>query len=187
MVFVSLVQLIHLWLHVIFNREAFSSTPVSKEQANALVLTIARFIDACDAHQIRVAPDKCNCLDPKSIFQFLLRKLQYLLYDTYWCSFMSLQSSLFARGSKIKFCYLKLPCGVYILCWLLFENFKSPLSIWLLYTLSFFFFVCCPRVTKLAFPFWMTTFLRLINQGIFSFIAITGKFACLILNTSFME
>ncbi|KAK4746679.1 hypothetical protein SAY87_025716 [Trapa incisa] len=38
--------------------EALSSGPVSKEQANGMVLTIARFIDACDAQQIRLVPDK---------------------------------------------------------------------------------------------------------------------------------
>lgn len=101
---VSLLQLTHSWLHVKFDREAFSSGPVSKEQANALVLTIARFIDACDAQRIRAVPDKCNSLHLKSIFQFTLVKLEYLLYDSYWCLFMCLQSSPFARGSKIKFC-----------------------------------------------------------------------------------
>lgn len=45
-----------------FIREAMTSAPVSREQAEALVLPIAKFINSCDAQQIRVAPEKCNTL-----------------------------------------------------------------------------------------------------------------------------
>ncbi|KAA8530124.1 hypothetical protein F0562_004833 [Nyssa sinensis] len=38
--------------------EACTSAPISKEQANELILTIARFINDCVAVQIRLAPDK---------------------------------------------------------------------------------------------------------------------------------
>ncbi|KAK4757102.1 hypothetical protein SAY87_007229 [Trapa incisa] len=38
--------------------EAFSSVSVPKEQANAMVLTIVRFINGCDGQQTRLAPDK---------------------------------------------------------------------------------------------------------------------------------
>ncbi|GAB4848016.1 COP9 signalosome complex subunit 3 [Ancistrocladus abbreviatus] len=38
--------------------EAFTSTPISKEQANELVLLIVRFINSCHAEQISLAPDK---------------------------------------------------------------------------------------------------------------------------------
>ncbi|XP_039157852.1 COP9 signalosome complex subunit 3 isoform X3 [Eucalyptus grandis] len=38
--------------------EAFTSGPVSKEQALTLIPILARFINCCDAQQIRFAPDK---------------------------------------------------------------------------------------------------------------------------------
>uniref|UniRef100_A0A5B6YNZ2 COP9 signalosome complex subunit 3 n=1 Tax=Davidia involucrata TaxID=16924 RepID=A0A5B6YNZ2_DAVIN len=38
--------------------DACKSAPISKEQANELILTTARFINACAAEQIRLAPDK---------------------------------------------------------------------------------------------------------------------------------
>ncbi|KAL2529114.1 COP9 signalosome complex subunit 3 [Forsythia ovata] len=38
--------------------EACTSAPISKEQANELVLSVARFINLCAAEQIRLAPDK---------------------------------------------------------------------------------------------------------------------------------
>lgn len=41
------------------DREACSSTPILKEQASQLVLSIANFINNCAAEQIHLAPDKC--------------------------------------------------------------------------------------------------------------------------------
>ncbi|GMH06827.1 hypothetical protein Nepgr_008667 [Nepenthes gracilis] len=38
--------------------EAFTSCPISKEQANELILLIVRFVNSCNAEQIRLAPDK---------------------------------------------------------------------------------------------------------------------------------
>ncbi|KAL7094942.1 hypothetical protein ACP275_11G136400 [Erythranthe tilingii] len=38
--------------------EACTAAPVSKEQANELVITVARFINVCAAEQIRLVPDK---------------------------------------------------------------------------------------------------------------------------------
>ncbi|KAI3474980.1 hypothetical protein Pfo_030291 [Paulownia fortunei] len=38
--------------------EACTSAPISKEQANEVVLSVARFINVCAAEQIRLAPDK---------------------------------------------------------------------------------------------------------------------------------
>ncbi|GER31342.1 COP9 signalosome complex subunit 3 [Striga asiatica] len=42
--------------------EALTSVPVSKDQINETVLSIARFIDVCAAEQIRLAPEKFICL-----------------------------------------------------------------------------------------------------------------------------
>lgn len=41
------------------DRVAYTSTPITKEQANQLVPSIANFINNCAAEQIRLAPDKC--------------------------------------------------------------------------------------------------------------------------------
>ncbi|KAL7135906.1 hypothetical protein ABFS83_11G129700 [Erythranthe nasuta] len=38
--------------------DACTAAPISKEQANELVITVARFINACAAEQIRLVPDK---------------------------------------------------------------------------------------------------------------------------------
>ncbi|KAG8384939.1 hypothetical protein BUALT_Bualt04G0170300 [Buddleja alternifolia] len=38
--------------------DACTSGPISKEQANEVVLSVARFVNACAAEQIRMAPDK---------------------------------------------------------------------------------------------------------------------------------
>ena len=42
------------------NREASTSRPISKEGSGEVALSISRFIDACKADQIRLAPDKCT-------------------------------------------------------------------------------------------------------------------------------
>lgn len=38
------------------------SFPVSKEQVNELLVSVARFINSCSAEQIHLAPNKCNLL-----------------------------------------------------------------------------------------------------------------------------
>ncbi|KAH6835119.1 Proteasome component domain protein [Perilla frutescens var. hirtella] len=38
--------------------EACTSTPISKDQSNELVLSVARFINVCSTEQIRLAPDR---------------------------------------------------------------------------------------------------------------------------------
>lgn len=40
--------------------DVLTSGPVSEEKASDVVLLIARFINSCDAGQIRLASDKCN-------------------------------------------------------------------------------------------------------------------------------
>lgn len=57
------------------DREACTSTPIPKEQANQLVLSIANFINNCSAEQIHLAPDKCI-------------HLYFILYCI-WCALMS--------------------------------------------------------------------------------------------------
>lgn len=52
--------------------DALTSGPISKEQADALVLTIARFINSCATHQIRVAPEKFISVCKKFKDQVLL-------------------------------------------------------------------------------------------------------------------
>ncbi|KAL3640053.1 hypothetical protein CASFOL_011971 [Castilleja foliolosa] len=45
-------------LGYLFVLEAQTSAPISKNQANELVISVARFINLCDAEQIRLAPEK---------------------------------------------------------------------------------------------------------------------------------
>ncbi|KAK6128279.1 hypothetical protein DH2020_037977 [Rehmannia glutinosa] len=42
------------------SREACTSAPIMKDQANELVISVARFINVCAAEQIRLAPEKCK-------------------------------------------------------------------------------------------------------------------------------
>lgn len=50
---------LYFLLHHGVNRDACTSGPSTKEQANEHVLTIARFVNACSTEQIRLAPEKC--------------------------------------------------------------------------------------------------------------------------------
>ncbi|KAL6587413.1 hypothetical protein OROMI_000391 [Orobanche minor] len=52
--------------------EAGTSAPTSKEQANKLVLSVARFINVCAAEQIRLAPEKFISLCKKFKDQVML-------------------------------------------------------------------------------------------------------------------
>ncbi|KAK9272295.1 hypothetical protein L1049_002666 [Liquidambar formosana] len=54
------------------DREAWMSGPIPKEEANELVLTVARFINSCNAEQIRFAPDKFISICKKFKDQVLL-------------------------------------------------------------------------------------------------------------------
>ena len=49
-------------------REACTTAPNAKEQANELVLSIARFLNDCAAEQIHLVPDKCIDLYKYNIF-----------------------------------------------------------------------------------------------------------------------
>lgn len=55
--FKKILSSIWIWL---LAREAHTSIPIFKEQANEVVLAISRFITSCSAAQIRLAPDKCT-------------------------------------------------------------------------------------------------------------------------------
>lgn len=53
-----ILKLFFVWFDC--SSELLTCGPVSKEKASAEVPIIARFINSCDAEQIRLASDKCN-------------------------------------------------------------------------------------------------------------------------------
>ncbi|KAK9288853.1 hypothetical protein L1049_017319 [Liquidambar formosana] len=61
-----------LGLDIVRFRDAWTSGPIPKEEANELVLTVARFINSCNAEQIRLAPDKFISICKKFKDQVLL-------------------------------------------------------------------------------------------------------------------
>ncbi|XP_041996171.1 COP9 signalosome complex subunit 3-like isoform X1 [Salvia splendens] len=52
--------------------EACTSAPISKDQANKLVLSVARFINVCAAEQIRLAPEKFISICKRLMLQVML-------------------------------------------------------------------------------------------------------------------
>lgn len=61
-------------------REACTAGTISKELANELVLSIARFISECDAEQIRLAPEKCIDLCIWQVWYYLRTFITFCWY-----------------------------------------------------------------------------------------------------------
>lgn len=51
-----------------YNRKAILSGPVSKEEANGILVSVARFINSCVVEQIHLAPEKCMSLHFRFFF-----------------------------------------------------------------------------------------------------------------------
>lgn len=96
------------------NREACTSTPVARDRAADVAVTIARFIDACATDQIQLAPDKCM-----SVFfsaSFRLKFSELFCVTEFKHSHLILQLYLFVKDLEIRPCCLKNLCEEWLQC-----------------------------------------------------------------------
>ena len=163
--------------------EGLTRGSVSKGKTSGVVLLMARFINRCDAGQIRLASEKCN-LFVVSLCVF------YVLERLWWCCcccFDSLQLLLFVRDLKTEFWSLRILYEGWHHWCQLFVRFRSPLNVWLRCTRIVFSYVLRRSAIKLVSLFLVMISWRLTSLEIFISIAIMGESVSLLAISLFVS